>query len=503
MMETTGEPTRFGVLLQQYRKRAGFTQTELSGFSTVSVRAIRNLELGRARNPRRETVRLLAETLRLGGERRAALLIAAGHEADDAAFDHLPALPAGAARPPHGRDTERDRVLRHLRDEPGRRAILTGLAGVGKTRLARTVAHTLSTDDAMPTLWMELARPAREGRDGRPDESRPPLAVMEGLLTAQVGEAVRLVGDRAALLVLDGNDDGQVAYGTVEALLDCCPRLRVLETARTPRGCHADFRVPLHPLPLSPPTTVCDPSAAATGPAMAVLLDRIAELQPDLRVGPGNIAELMEICSRLDGLPRALESAAPWFLLCSPAELVELARTEPHALAAPPAAGGTAGSWLDEALDHALASLSPAHRAGLARAADWDTPWTMEQFATRTGAGRAEAAAAVHALLDCGLVRRMPSPHAIAFTVLHVVRAWLRARPEHAGTAVPAPRTEASGPAHDRARDHGQGHDHDHDHRQGHDRARDRAHDHPYDRVQERAGADARRYARPLRHDAA
>lgn len=491
MMETTGEPTRFGVLLQQYRKRAGFTQTELSGFSTVSVRAIRNLELGRAKNPRRETVRLLAETLRLGGERRAALLIAAGHEADDAAFDHLPALPSGASHRPHGRDTELGRVLHQLRDEPRRRAVLTGLAGVGKTRLARTVAHTLSTDDGIPTLWMELARPARAGQGGRPEEPRLPLAVMEGLLTAQVGEAARLVGDRAALLVLDGNDEGQVAYGTVEALLDCCPRLRVLETSRTPRGCHADFRVPLHPLPLSTPTTVCDPSAATTGPAMAVLLDRIAELQPDLRVGPGNIAELMEICSRLDGLPRALESAAPWFLLCSPAELVELARTEPHALAAPPAAGGTDGSWLDEALEHALASLSPAHRAGLARSADWDTPWTMEQFATRTGAGRAEAAAAVHALLDCGLVRRMPSTHAIAFTVLHVVRAWLRARPERAETPVPARPAEA--PAHD----HGEGRAHDHG--QGRDHRHDRGHDHPHDR----AGADARRYPRPVRHDAA
>ncbi|MFD5422860.1 multiprotein-bridging factor 1 family protein, partial [Streptomyces sp. NPDC127069] len=46
----------FGVLLQRYRKRAQLSQKTLADLSTVSVRAVRNLELGRVAAPRRETV---------------------------------------------------------------------------------------------------------------------------------------------------------------------------------------------------------------------------------------------------------------------------------------------------------------------------------------------------------------------------------------------------------------------------------------------------------------
>jgi transcriptional regulator with XRE-family HTH domain len=55
----------FGALLQRRRRLAGLTQEELAERTELSVRAIRNLELGRVRRPRRETVRRLTEALDL------------------------------------------------------------------------------------------------------------------------------------------------------------------------------------------------------------------------------------------------------------------------------------------------------------------------------------------------------------------------------------------------------------------------------------------------------
>ncbi|MER5868739.1 helix-turn-helix domain-containing protein [Streptomyces sp. NPDC002044] len=435
-MQTIGEPTRFGELLQQYRKRIGYTQTELSGFSTVSVRAIRNLELGKAKTPRRDTVRLLANTLRLGGEQRAALLLAAGHEADDASFDALPALPADAFRPLHGRAAEVGRLVERLRAEPRARAFVTGLGGVGKSRIALAAARILHTEDRMPVLWIPLAVGEHADGPGGAVGGHLPAAVSAGLLNGASGtaEVVRLIGDRPVLLVLDGDDTGRVPPGSVATLLENCRNLRVVETTRRPRGGPRDLCLPLLPLPLPGPVRADlapDEAAAAAGPALAVLLDRAAELRADVGSGPQDLAHLLEICAHLDGVPRALESAAHWLQLSTPAELVRTARTEPHVVATPPAAADPSAGWVHEATRHAAEALSPAHRALLHRLAARDRPWTMEELATGTGTGTGagtglgEAAAAVHALLHSGLVRRRASARTIAFGVLHLVRGCL------------------------------------------------------------------------------
>ncbi|RSM82722.1 hypothetical protein DL991_04595 [Amycolatopsis sp. WAC 01375] len=64
-------PTRFGELLRSHRHSLGTTQRVLAARSTVSVRAIRDLEHGRVGRPRRDTVRLIAAGLGLSGQARA------------------------------------------------------------------------------------------------------------------------------------------------------------------------------------------------------------------------------------------------------------------------------------------------------------------------------------------------------------------------------------------------------------------------------------------------
>ncbi|MEU3609026.1 helix-turn-helix domain-containing protein [Streptomyces sp. NPDC035033] len=482
----TSSATRFGALLQEFRKRSSYTQSELSGFSTVSVRAIRNLELGQAKNPRRETVRLLSDALRLGGEQRAALQLAAGLGVHDVAFDDLPPLPHAGARPLRGREAEEARLLRLFRAEGERLAVITGLGGVGKSRLALAVARALQAEDGLATLWWSLPDPARRdgvgGGDARGRRERtgaPPLAGLDGLLAAHGGsaaDAVRLIGDRPVLLVLDGNDghdghdghgtygasdgagthggpgprgahgpyggggpyDGDgaggaygrgggrpIAAGTLRALLDGCRGLRILQTSRTVRdGRWPGFRLPLHPLPVPALNAVEDLQRVEAAPAVAVLLDRLADLQAGFRLDRGNAADLLEICAQLDGLPRALESAASWLVVSSAAELVHLARTEPQVPARAVNGGGDA-DWVTRALDDALAALDPADTGLLAEAARWETPWSVGQFADELGIGRVRAATAVHAYLQCGLVRRMPSAHHVVFGVVHVMRAPL------------------------------------------------------------------------------
>lgn len=76
-MTTPCKTSKFGSLLQFHRLRAGLTQQQLADFSALSVRAIRDLEHGRVERPRQDTVRLLADALRLSADSRAVFLDAA------------------------------------------------------------------------------------------------------------------------------------------------------------------------------------------------------------------------------------------------------------------------------------------------------------------------------------------------------------------------------------------------------------------------------------------
>ncbi|MFF3350849.1 helix-turn-helix domain-containing protein [Streptomyces sp. NPDC002779] len=76
-MTTLTQNSPFGSLLQFHRIREGYTQQQLADFSALSVRAIRDLEHGRVDRPRQDTVRLLADALRLDEESRDAFAQAA------------------------------------------------------------------------------------------------------------------------------------------------------------------------------------------------------------------------------------------------------------------------------------------------------------------------------------------------------------------------------------------------------------------------------------------
>ena len=66
--------SQFAHILTRMRLRAGITQEQLADLSTLSSRAIRNLEKGHVKHPRKETVHLLADALRADTSTRRALM---------------------------------------------------------------------------------------------------------------------------------------------------------------------------------------------------------------------------------------------------------------------------------------------------------------------------------------------------------------------------------------------------------------------------------------------
>ncbi|MDX3077207.1 ATP-binding protein [Streptomyces sp. MI02-7b] len=179
-----------------------------------------------------------------------------------------------------------------------RMVTLTGVGGVGKTRLAlRAAASAAATGGFGGGVWLAELGAVRDpglvdhavaaALDLTDHTMRGPRAALVGFLTG-----------RELLLVLDCCE-GQVdaAADLTEALLRQAPGLRVLATSRQPLGVPGEHVLSLEPL--------ADPREA-----VELFAERAAAAQPGFRVDAGNRAEVEELCRRLDGIPLALELAA-------------------------------------------------------------------------------------------------------------------------------------------------------------------------------------------------
>ncbi|MBE1561557.1 ATP-binding protein [Nonomuraea africana] len=217
------------------------------------------------------------------GRRELAAL--AGRPAEAAAPERLAGLPV-ARTSFVGRGAEREAVLAAFGGS--RLVTLLGPGGVGKTRLAATVAPDLPYGGAFVDLV-----PVRDGFVAQAVaaalgvEERPQRSLTEAL-------AERL-GRGRSLLVLDNCEHllDEVAR-LADRLLSTCPGCRILVTSRERLGLPGERILQVEPLP-----PVSD--------ARALFTDRAGAADPGFAAGPEVIEE---ICAKLDGMPLAIELAA-------------------------------------------------------------------------------------------------------------------------------------------------------------------------------------------------
>ncbi|MBM7090462.1 XRE family transcriptional regulator [Streptomyces sp. S12] len=437
-------PTGYGRALQLARKRSGLTQEQLAAASGVSVRAIRDLELGRASRPRRETTRLLAEALGLTGSHRVLLDQASGHVSVDTTlrqmYEEDAASPPSAMHPLVGRERELDVVAGALLAGRERILSLVGLPGAGKSLLALAVAHRHAAKGGGRVIWL----PARAAGGGSaPAAGHGPSLLTSWMLDRLCGdgpldELAGLIGDRRTLLVVDGYDGPVADGGRLLHLLACCTNLQVLVTMRTPLPVLGVRAVPLAPLPLA--GTGAEPGQGAASPAVRLMLAHVAYTRPAMQQTAAVTEAVTGLCRLLDGIPLALHLAAGWLPMYSPEQLLDKARDNPLPLLEPVFAGESEGEAdLGALIRGAVGGLRPAQSGVLTALALRRQPSATEEVQRFLGRPPQEVVRALHGLLLRGLIREERLPGGgTAVSVLNLVRHTVLAARERAPRAAVA-----------------------------------------------------------------
>ncbi|MFO1329155.1 MAG: tetratricopeptide repeat protein [Rubrivivax sp.] len=390
---------------------------------------------------------------------------------------HGPDTEAAATRPLHtaapdlvGRDSEFAWLQRALAQRaPGSVVSVVGPAGIGKTALARALAASLLPMRAAArpcTVELSALAPAADAGIGpvdtaalaaavgaalgaRPGARRAPLDALQQHVAHRAG-----AGTLPPLLVLDNGEHVHAALRQVTAALAAAaPALPLLVTSQLPLNLPQERVLRLAPLDL--PDGV-DLSAAWASGAVSLFCLRAVAADPGFELDEHNVAAVIDICRRLDGVALALELAAGRVALLGVDGLRGHLDERFRLLRSTRDGSRARHHTLQAALDWSVRLLQPTEQVVLRRLsvfAGGFTAASVQAVASDTTDGAGDAAAldrwavldALGALLERSLVSSRPAPEhdEPRLGLLESVRAHARQRLQASGEALALGRRHA------------------------------------------------------------
>jgi predicted ATPase/DNA-binding CsgD family transcriptional regulator/tetratricopeptide (TPR) repeat protein len=197
---------------------------------------------------------------------------------------------------------------------------MIGTGGIGKTRLAIAVATELLEDFSDGISFVGLA-PLRD-----PNMVLPTIAHTLGLKESEsepVADRLHTyLRDKQLLLVLDNFEHLMPAAHVIGELLTSSPRLTLLVTSREVLHLSAERQFSVPPLAVPDCKHVAHVQSLTQYPALDLFMQRAQAVKHEFHLHESNAQVLAEICSRLDGLPLAIELAAARIGMLSPQALL-------------------------------------------------------------------------------------------------------------------------------------------------------------------------------------
>jgi predicted ATPase/DNA-binding SARP family transcriptional activator len=355
-----------------------------------------------------------------------------------------------------GRDADRAGLAARLRG--ARLVTLTGPGGAGKTRLACEVAATVRDGGgaALPGgvdgVWLVELAAVTDPTDLAPAVltalgARETTTVVERMGRHQdvTERLIELLERKRVLLVLD-NCEHLVAEAArvADLLLARCPGLRVLATSREPLGITGEALHPVPPLEL--PTAGQDAGQTLATASVRLFADRAAAVRPDWtiddRTSPVTLAAVREVCTRLDGMPLAIELAAARLRTLPAEQIARRLDDRFHLLTGGSRTALPRHQTLRAVVDWSWELLDPQERALARRLSVFPGGITLEateRICADTGIPERRALDLLAALVDKSLLQ----PIGDRYRMLETIRAYGAERLAEAGETEPVHRAHA------------------------------------------------------------
>jgi len=217
---------------------------------------------------------------------------------------------------------------------------VSGPGGIGKTRFAVELAHAAASDYPDGTFFVPF-EPV-DDPSLVPGTIARAVGIVEGGVRPPMELLVELLAGERVLIVIDNFERLTAAASVMGNLLKAAPGLRFVVTSRAILHLSGEQEFPLDGLAVPPDADRLTPEqrtgragvdARATDPehllafgAVQLFVERARSARPSFSLDPSNAAAVARICTRLDGMPLAIELAAVRVRLLSPEAI--LARLE-------------------------------------------------------------------------------------------------------------------------------------------------------------------------------
>ena len=340
-------PLFFSDWLKRRRKELDLTQIELAERACCSVFTLRKIEAG-VRRPSKQLAVMLAKALEVATEDHANFIKVArgelsverlrsitpvrdtGHPIDTISSPSLINLPFQTTQL-IGREAELATLGKLLSEPHCRLLTITGLGGIGKTRLAIELASC--QQDIFPGGIYYVPLDSLNS----PEFIIPAIGEASGLSFSGVADPqeqllnhLASLASQSLLLVLDnlehllshpsGQDGKDETALLLVKLLQRLPKLKILATSRERSGLQEEWIFELHGLPVPASDQAINLEDYSV---VALFMQRARQLRSDFELLPAERQSLARVCQLVEGTPLAIELAAAWVEVLSLQEIAQ------------------------------------------------------------------------------------------------------------------------------------------------------------------------------------
>lgn len=371
----------FGEWLKARRRALDLTQEELAQRAGCSIFALRKIE-SEERRPSKQLAGLLADALQIAEEEKPIFIRVARREAT---IERLRSLNSSSVSLPRvipvihhlpltyspllGRNSELEAMKKIFRNPQCRLLTLTGMGGIGKTRLGIEFAIRQSTEFPGGIYFAQLASV------NSAESIIPAIAeAIEFSFSGPAGLKEQLImylsstTRHSALVVLD-NLEHLVAKSTeavelVSELLQRVPLLKILTTSRERLNLQGEWVYELRGLPV-PPLEFANRLDEYS--AVVLFMQRAQQIKPDFEFSESERFAVISICRLVEGVPLAIELAAAWVGILSCAEIAREIEANVDFLAVTMRDMPERHRSLRASFEHSWRLISDAERQALSR----------------------------------------------------------------------------------------------------------------------------------------